>query len=115
MKKNTPPDIVPPHCAHCLLWAMDDEDDELCIVNKAANTVVHPGYGNYDGTLVNALIYHFDNLPSLPSDYFGRPGLVHRLDKHTTGLMVVAKTENSYPPMTTSIDPFHDRMSYGLG
>ena len=44
---------------------------------------------------MNALIYHFDNLPNLPTDYFGRPGLVHRLDKHTTGLMVVAKTENS--------------------
>ena len=71
------------------------EDNELCIVNKAANTVVHPGYGNYDGTLVNALLYHFNNLPELPSDYFGRPGLVHRLDKHTTGLMVIAKTENT--------------------
>ena len=82
------------------------EDDELCIVNKAANTVVHPGYGNYDGTLVNALIYHFDNLPSLPSDYFGRPGLVHRLDKHTTGLMVVAKTENS---LTNLAKQFFDR------
>ena len=42
-----------------------------------------------------ALIYHFEQLPELPSDYFGRPGLVHRLDKHTTGLMVVAKTENT--------------------
>ena len=40
------------------------------VVNKAANTVVHPGYGNYDGTLVNALIYHFDNLPAIPSDLF---------------------------------------------
>ena len=82
------------------------EDNELCVVNKAANTVVHPGYGNYDGTLVNALIYHFDNLPALPSDYFGRPGLVHRLDKHTTGLMVVAKTENS---LTNLAKQFFDR------
>jgi 23S rRNA pseudouridine1911/1915/1917 synthase len=71
------------------------EDDHLCLVNKSANMVVHPGYGNYDGTLVNALLYHFDQLPELPNDYFGRPGLVHRLDKHTTGLMVVAKTENT--------------------
>tara|TARA_B100001287_G_scaffold32324_2_gene23089 strand:+ start:7269 stop:8309 length:1041 start_codon:yes stop_codon:yes gene_type:complete len=71
------------------------EDDELCLVNKSANMVVHPGYGNYEGTLVNALLYHFEQLPELPSDYFGRPGLVHRLDKHTTGIMVVAKTENT--------------------
>lgn len=71
------------------------EDDSLLVVNKEAGIVVHPGYGNYSGTMVNALIFHFDNLPSLPSDYFGRPGLVHRLDKNTTGLMVVAKTENA--------------------
>ncbi len=71
------------------------EDDSLVVLNKQAGIVVHPGYGNYSGTLVNALIYHFDHLPSLPSDYFGRPGLVHRLDKNTTGLMVVAKTENA--------------------
>ena len=82
------------------------EDNELCIVNKAANTVVHPGYGNYDGTLVNALLYHFNNLPELPSDYFGRPGLVHRLDKHTTGLMVIAKTENT---LTNLAKQFFDR------
>ena len=71
------------------------EDDQLCIVQKPSNMVVHPGYGNYSGTLVNALLFHFHQLPELPSDYFGRPGLVHRLDKHTTGLMVVAKTENA--------------------
>ena len=71
------------------------EDNEVCVVNKSANMVVHPGYGNYDGTLVNALIFHFEQLPELPSNYFGRPGLVHRLDKHTTGVMVVAKTENT--------------------
>ena len=55
--------------------------------------VVHPGYGNYSGTLINALVYHIDNLPKAPKDYYGRPGLVHRIDKHTTGLLVVAKTE----------------------
>jgi 23S rRNA pseudouridine1911/1915/1917 synthase len=55
--------------------------------------VVHPGCGNYKDTLVNALIFHFDNLPMKRSDYYGRPGLVHRLDKNTTGLMVIAKTE----------------------
>jgi len=71
------------------------EDDALIVVNKTAGMVVHPGYGNSSGTLVNALIYHFDNLPELPSDYFGRPGLVHRIDKNTTGLLVIAKTETS--------------------
>ncbi len=69
------------------------EDDQLIVLNKPANMVVHPGYGNYKGTLVNALVYHFDQLPHRTQDYYGRPGLVHRLDKHTTGIMVVAKTE----------------------
>ena len=82
------------------------EDDSLVVVNKAANMVVHPGYGNYTGTLVNALVYHFDNLPHRIHDYFGRPGLVHRLDKHTTGLMVVAKTELA---LTHLAKQFYDR------
>lgn len=69
------------------------EDDDLLLVNKPANMLVHPGLGNYSGTLVNALVYHIDNLPHRSQDYYGRPGLVHRLDKHTTGLLVVAKTE----------------------
>ena len=69
------------------------EDDQCLIVNKPANMVVHPGYGNYTGTLVNALVYHIENLPNPPKDYYGRPGLVHRIDKHTTGLLVIAKTE----------------------
>ncbi len=69
------------------------EDDDLLVVNKPSNMVVHPGYGNYTGTLVNALVYHIQNLPSPPKDYFGRPGLVHRIDKHTTGLLLIAKTE----------------------
>jgi 23S rRNA pseudouridine1911/1915/1917 synthase len=69
------------------------EDEELLVVNKPANMVVHPGYGNYSGTLVNALVYHIQNLPKPPKDYFGRPGLVHRIDKNTSGLLVIAKTE----------------------
>ena len=68
------------------------EDDELLVVNKPTGMVVHPGHGNYSGTLINALIYHFDNLPKNSSD---RPGLVHRIDKDTSGLLVVAKTENA--------------------
>ena len=66
------------------------EDDQLLVINKPAGMVVHPGHGNYSGTLVNALAYHFDNLPMNSSE---RPGLVHRIDKDTTGLLVVAKTE----------------------
>lgn len=66
------------------------EDDQLIVVNKPAGMVVHPGHGNYSGTLVNALAYHFENLPMNSSN---RPGLVHRIDKDTSGLLVVAKTE----------------------
>ncbi len=68
------------------------EDTELVIVNKAPGMVVHPGYGNYSGTLVNALVYHFGKLP-LQNDEPIKPGLVHRIDKDTSGLLVVAKTE----------------------
>jgi 23S rRNA pseudouridine1911/1915/1917 synthase len=66
------------------------EDETLLLINKPAGLVVHPGHGNYTGTLVNALAYHFENLPMNSSE---RPGLVHRIDKDTTGLLVIAKTE----------------------
>ncbi len=66
------------------------EDDQLIILNKSAGMVVHPGHGNYSGTLVNALLYHFQNLPKRSDAH---PGLVHRLDKNTTGIMVIAKTD----------------------
>ena len=68
------------------------EDDYLVVVNKPSGMVVHPGHGNYSGTLINALIYHFENLPKNSSN---RPGLVHRLDKDTSGLLVVAKNDIS--------------------
>src|SRR5690606_24031233 len=68
------------------------EDDDLLIVNKSAGMVVHPGYNNYTGTLVNALTYHFNSLPQMPGND-GRPGLVHRIDKDTSGLLVIAKNE----------------------
>lgn len=68
------------------------EDESLLIVNKAAGMVVHPGHGNYSGTLINALTYHFENLPNNSSN---RPGLVHRIDKDTSGLLVIAKTEQA--------------------
>lgn len=68
------------------------EDETVLVINKPAGMVVHPGHGNYSGTLINALIYHFDNLPNNSSD---RPGLVHRIDKDTSGLLVIAKTETA--------------------
>ncbi|NRT15881.1 23S rRNA pseudouridine1911/1915/1917 synthase [Flavobacterium sp. 28A] len=66
------------------------EDDTLLLINKEPGMVVHPGHGNYTGTLVHALAHHFDNLPMNSSE---RPGLVHRIDKDTSGLLVIAKTE----------------------
>lgn len=79
------------------------EDEALLVVNKPAGMVVHPGYNNYNGTLVNALVYHFGQLPR--KDATHRPGLVHRIDKDTSGLLVVAKTEEA---MTHLAKQFYD-------
>lgn len=68
------------------------EDEDLLVVNKEAGMVVHPGHGNRSGTMVNALVYHFKDLPENSSR---RPGLVHRIDKETSGLLVVAKTDEA--------------------
>ncbi|MBD2701963.1 RluA family pseudouridine synthase [Spirosoma sp. BT702] len=68
------------------------EDDDLLVLNKPSGMVVHPAHGNWDGTLVNGLVYHFQNLPTSRNGDI-RPGLVHRIDKDTSGLMVIAKTE----------------------
>lgn len=68
------------------------EDEYILVVNKPAGMVVHPAFQNWSGTLVNALAYHFKELPHMPGNE-GRPGLVHRIDKDTSGLLVVAKTE----------------------
>lgn len=70
------------------------EDEHLMIVNKAAGMVVHPAFQNWSGTLVNALTYHFQNLPEMPGNE-GRPGLVHRIDKDTSGLLIIAKSEKA--------------------
>ncbi|MCX7729439.1 MAG: RluA family pseudouridine synthase [Bacteroidia bacterium] len=76
------------------------EDEYLLVIDKPAGMVVHPGAGNYSGTLVNALLYHYNNLPiqkqKLSDDWIlDRPGLVHRIDKNTSGVLVIAKTELS--------------------
>ncbi len=80
------------------------EDDDLLVVNKEAGMVVHPAYQNWTGTLVNALTYHFQNLPTM-KDNEGRPGLVHRIDKDTSGLLVIAKSETA---MTSLAKQFFD-------
>lgn len=87
----TPPrdtDVVPENIPLNIVY----EDDHILVVNKEAGMVVHPAHNNWSGTLVNALAYHFQNLPTMPNNE-GRPGLVHRIDKDTSGLLVIAKTE----------------------
>ncbi|MEM7380612.1 MAG: RluA family pseudouridine synthase [Bacteroidota bacterium] len=81
------------------------EDEALLVVNKPAGMVVHPGHGNYSGTLINALVYHIENLPVNSNE---RPGLVHRIDKDTSGLLVIAKTEVA---MTQLAKQFFDKTS----
>ncbi|MDA0931492.1 MAG: RluA family pseudouridine synthase [Bacteroidetes bacterium] len=81
------------------------EDAHLMVINKAAGMVVHPGVGNHSGTLVNALLHHFKSLPGMEAH---RPGLVHRLDKDTSGVMVIAKTEEA---MTMLAKQFFERTS----
>jgi 23S rRNA pseudouridine1911/1915/1917 synthase len=69
------------------------EDEDVLVLNKAAGMVVHPGHGNYSGTLVNAVMYHLKQQPIKAAKEEARPGLVHRLDKLTTGVMVMAKND----------------------
>ncbi len=97
VKANDDVKVMFTHPPHEFLLAPENipidivyEDETVLVINKPPGMVVHPGHGNYSGTLINALIYHFDNLPNNSSD---RPGLVHRIDKDTSGLLVIAKTE----------------------
>lgn len=83
-------DVVPENIPLNIVF----EDEHLLVVNKAAGMVVHPAYNNWRGTLVNALAYHFKQLPQMEGNE-GRPGLVHRIDKDTSGLLVIAKTEDA--------------------
>ena len=82
------------------------EDSEVALIHKPAGLVVHPGIGNYNGTLVNGLLHHFAQLPSSEGQPAPRPGLVHRLDKDTTGLMVIGKTEQA---MVSLSEQFFER------
>jgi 23S rRNA pseudouridine1911/1915/1917 synthase len=78
------PENIPLHIVY--------EDEHLIVVNKEAGMVVHPAHGNYTGTLVNALCWHLKDVPLFQSGEI-RPGLVHRIDKETSGILVIAKTE----------------------
>jgi 23S rRNA pseudouridine1911/1915/1917 synthase len=93
-------DVVPENIPLNIVF----EDAHLLVVNKPAGMVVHPAYQNWNGTLVNALAYHFQNLPQMPGND-GRPGLVHRIDKDTSGLLVIAKDE---PTLTGLAKQFFD-------
>ncbi len=120
--KVKPKDVVrvvlgyPPH--ENLLVAEDlpihivYEDDDVMVVNKEPGMVVHPGHGNYSGTLVNGLIHHIENLPKNSNE---RPGLVHRIDKDTSGLLVVAKTEKAMTHLSKQFfDKTTERLYYAL-
>lgn len=80
------------------------EDEDLVVVNKAAGMVVHPAAGHADGTLVNALLHHIEDLSGIGGER--RPGIVHRLDRGTSGVMVVAKNDAAHTELTRQ---FHDR------
>jgi 23S rRNA pseudouridine1911/1915/1917 synthase len=81
------------------------EDDDVLVVNKEPGMVVHPAYGNYTGTLVNALMWHFRDLPLFNTGE-SRPGLVHSLDKNTSGILVIAKNEYALNKLSKQ---FYDR------
>jgi 23S rRNA pseudouridine1911/1915/1917 synthase len=90
LPRQPPQDAQPENIPIDILY----EDDDIMIVNKPAGMVTHPAHGNYTGTLVNALLYHCNRLSTLNDPT--RPGIVHRLDKDTSGLMVAVKTETAH-------------------
>lgn len=110
VKANDVVRVVLTHPPHENLLVAEDipidiiyEDADVIVVNKPPGMVVHPGHGNYSGTLVNGLIHHIENLPTNSNE---RPGLVHRIDKDTSGLLVVAKTEHAMAHLSRQ---FYDR------
>lgn len=86
------------------------EDDDIIIVNKASGLVVHPGNGNQTGTLVNALMYHTNNLSDINGEV--RPGIVHRIDKDTSGLMVVAKNNKAHQILSDMLSRHEIKRDY---
>jgi len=107
-------DILPENIPLTIVF----EDEDLLVLNKPAGLVVHPAHGNWSGTLVNALVYHFQNLPTTRNGTI-RPGLVHRIDKDTSGLMVIAKTEYAMTHLARqffehSIERTYNALVWGL-
>ncbi|MFQ5676375.1 MAG: RluA family pseudouridine synthase [bacterium] len=98
--KPTPIDILPEKIELDIVF----EDEHLLVLNKPAGMVVHPAFANYSGTLVNALLYHCGDLSSIGGRQ--RPGIVHRLDKDTSGLMVVAKNDRAHRSLS---DQFREK------
>ena len=78
------------------------EDDDVIVVNKANGVVVHPAPGNYSGTLVNGLLYRYNNLSTINGDF--RPGIVHRIDADTTGLLVIAKNDKAHKKLAKQLE-----------
>lgn len=91
-KKQT--DVVPTNIPLNIIY----EDDDIMVINKPSGLVVHPGNGNYDNTLVNGLMYYTNSLSDIGDEE--RPGIVHRLDKDTSGLMLVAKSNKAHEKLT---------------
>lgn len=86
------------------------EDDDIIIINKESGMVVHPGSGNYSGTLVNALMYYTKSLSDVNGE--ARPGIVHRIDKDTSGLMIVAKNNKSHEILTEMLSKHEIKREY---
>ena len=78
------------------------EDDEIIAINKPSGITVHPGAGQKDGTLVNGLVFHFNKLSNLNGDL--RPGIIHRLDKNTSGVMIIAKNNNTHAKLSNQFE-----------
>ncbi|MBC8590445.1 RluA family pseudouridine synthase [Wansuia hejianensis] len=100
------PEVLPENIPLEIIY----EDNDLIIVNKPQGMVVHPAPGNYTGTLVNALLYHVDKLSTING--IMRPGIVHRLDKDTSGLLIVAKNNLSHEILTDSLKKREIRREY---
>lgn len=102
-----PSDVLPEDIPLDVIY----EDDDLLVINKASGMVVHPAPGNPNGTLVNALLFHCgDSLSGIGGTV--RPGIVHRIDKETSGLLVVAKNDESHRALSAQLEGHHIRREY---
>ena len=99
-------DVIPENLPLNIVY----EDDSIAVINKPQGMTVHPAVGNFSGTLVNALLYHFDNVSSVGGEV--RAGIVHRIDKDTSGLLVVAKTNSAHLSLAKQIAEKTCRRSY---